>query len=97
MELDEEDFIHWFHRALAAHYKQSEEPCMGTSKYSWFMPISAVHMCLEYLINSTDVAPRLLGGGGIDGWREAGRERERRLKMVEREVHIEKNRTGWKK
>lgn len=51
-------------------------------------------MCLEYLINSTDVAPRLLGGGGIDGWREAGRERERRLKMVEREVHIEKNRTG---
>lgn len=67
MELEEEDFIHWFHGALAAHYKQSEEPCMGTSKYSWFMPISAVHMCLEYLINSTDVVPRLLGGGGIDG------------------------------
>ena len=32
LEVEERDFMHWFHRALPAQYKQSEEPCMGTSK-----------------------------------------------------------------
>lgn len=37
------------------------------------MPFSAVHMCLEYLINFTDVAMRLLRGG-TEGWRNTGKE-----------------------
>lgn len=37
------------------------------------MPVGVVHMCLEYLINPTDVAPCLLAVGGMEG----GRNRER--------------------
>lgn len=37
------------------------------------MQVGAVHMCLEYLINSTDVDPCLLAVGGIEGRRRAGK------------------------
>lgn len=43
------------------------------------MQVGAVHMCLEYLINSTDVDPCLLAVGGIEGQRRAGRGSETKL------------------
>ena len=51
------------------------------------MPISAVHMCLEYLINSTDVALCLQR----EGWREGGKEGGRvNDKKEEQRVQTEK-------
>lgn len=37
------------------------------------MPVSAVHVCLEYVIKPTDVVLHLLGDG-IDGLSKAGTE-----------------------
>lgn len=83
LEVEHRDFMHWVHRAFSPHYKHPEEPCMGTSKCSWFMPVSAVHMCLEYLINSTDVALCLL----TEGLRDRGRQGKDSKKEKKRHEH----------
>lgn len=69
LKVEERYFIHWFHNLKI--------PAWALQKYSWFMPVSAVHMCLEYLINSTDLALCLLGEGLRDGGGEGKREWER--------------------